>query len=220
MKRGEIAGLVLAAGESSRMGTDKALLPFRGSTFIEVIVQNLRSAGIKRIVVVLGHHAEEIERGANLAGAHVVVNLSYREGQTSSLQAGIRALQTPEPQAILLCLVDHPAVSAEVIKQLCKGYFDSRAPVTIPVFQGRRGHPVVIGRGLFQQLLNLKPVEGANTVIREQFSAARWVETADSMILLDIDEPDDYERLIGANRSSALSSVQVPKETIQDARRS
>lgn len=220
MKRGEVAGLVLAAGESSRMGADKALLPFRGSTFIEVIVRNLRAADIERIAVVLGYHAEEIKHRANLTGVEVTVNANYREGQTSSLQAGLRALQATALEGVLLCLVDHPAVSAEVMRRLCKGYFDSRAPVTIPVFQGRRGHPVVISRVLFQDLLNLKPNEGANAAIREQFSAACWVEIPDSTILLDIDEPEDYERLVGANRDSALSSVQVPKETIQDAGRS
>lgn len=200
MMQGEIAGLVLAAGESSRMGSDKALLPFRGSTFLEVILRNLRAAGIDRRVVVLGHHAEEIERRTNLAGAQVALNPSYREGQTSSLQAGLRALQEARPEAVLLCLVDHPAVSAEVMRQICAGFFNSRAPVVIPVFQGHRGHPVLVSRLLFQKLLDLKAGEGANGVIREHFDAACWVETQDSAILMDIDEADDYEQLSGQER--------------------
>lgn len=200
MMPGEIVGLVLAAGESSRMGTDKALLPFRGSTFLEVILRNLRAAGIDRRVVVLGHHAEEIKRRTNLAGAGVVLNPSYREGQTSSLQTGLRALQAPKPEAVLLCLVDHPAVGAEVMKRLCAGFFNSRAPVVIPVFQGRRGHPVLISRLLFRKLLDLKAGEGANGVIREYFDTACWVKTQDPAILMDIDEAGDYEQLSGKER--------------------
>ena len=88
-----IAGLILAAGESSRMGRDKALLPCHGQTFLENIIHTLREAGIERIAVVLGHHAEEIRQAVHLEGIEVVINSEYQRGQTSSLQAGLRALR-------------------------------------------------------------------------------------------------------------------------------
>ena len=87
-----IAGLILAAGESSRMGTDKALLVYRGRTFLENIIATLQQARVERMVVVLGHHATEIQRAVNIAAIDVVINQDYRRGQTSSLQEGLRAV--------------------------------------------------------------------------------------------------------------------------------
>ncbi|HLI35338.1 MAG TPA: nucleotidyltransferase family protein [Terriglobia bacterium] len=196
MSQGAIAGLVLAAGESSRMGQDKALLEYRGRTFLENILHTLHSAGIGQLAVVLGHHAEEIRQQVNLSGVEVIVNHSYRQGQTSSLQAGLRALLAREIEAILLCLVDHPAIKSELIQQVCQAYQESRAPVVVPRFQGRRGHPVLIGRALFQPLLKLKPVEGANTVLRQYRDQGYELEVNDPGVLWDIDDPTDYRRLV------------------------
>jgi len=188
-------GLILAAGESSRMGRDKALLTYRGRTFLETIVQMLRAAGLERIVVALGHHAEEIQRAVDLRGVQVVINPNYLQGQTSSLQAGLRALEKEEPEAALLCLVDHPAVSAEVVKQLIASFRQSDAPVVIPTFEGQRGHPVLISRQLLPELLSLAPGTGANTVIRKYSDATQLVEVEDRGILLDVDDPETYESL-------------------------
>lgn len=193
-----IAGLILAAGESSRMGRDKALLTYRGQTFLETIIATLREAGIERVAVVLGHHAEEIQRAIELPGVEVVVNAAYRLGQTSSLQAGLRALDAPDLEAVVLCLVDHPAVSAATVRQLVDSFRASPAPVVIPTYQGRRGHPVVISRALFPELLSLGPAEGANTIIRRHRAATHFVEVDDSGILLDVDAPETYRQLEGA----------------------
>jgi len=190
-----IAGLILAAGESSRMGSDKALLAYRGRTFLETIILNLRHAGIEKIAVVLGHHAEEIQRAVDLAGVQVVFNRDYRRGQTSSLQAGLAALQEFSPDAGILCLVDHPAVSAEVIRKLRDRFERTRPAVVIPTCEGRRGHPVVIGRELFPELLALRANEGANTVIRKYRDATQFVEVDDHGNLLDVDDPETYHRL-------------------------
>lgn len=192
-----IAGLILAAGESSRMGTDKALLTYRGRTFLETILQTLGEAGLESIAVVLGHHAEAIQRSVNLQGAQVVINPNYQQGQTLSLRAGLNALDNPELEAVFLCLVDHPAVSVEVVKKLLANFRQSGAPVVIPTFQGQRGHPVVVGRPLFAQLKKLKPAEGANTVIRQYRSVTHFVEVEDEGILLDVDDPETYRRLKG-----------------------
>lgn len=190
-----IAGLILAAGESSRMGSDKALLAYRGRTFLESIILNLRNAGIGKIVVVLGHHAEEIQRAVDLAGVQVVFNRDYQRGQTSSVQAGLAALQEFSPEAVILCLVDHPAVSAAVMTKLKDRFEGARPAVVIPTCEGQHGHPVVIGRELFSELLVLRPDEGANTVVRNYRAATQFVEVDDRGILLDVDEPETYECL-------------------------
>ena len=190
-----IAGLILAAGESSRMGRDKALLTYRGRTFVEIIISTLQAAGIERIAVVLGHHAEEIQRATNLEGVEVVLNPEYRRGQTSSLQAGLRALESPALDAVVLCLVDHPAVSATTVRKLTQSFQQSSTPLVIPTHQGQRGHPVVISRKLFPELLNLGSSEGANTIIRRHRDATQFADMDDPGILLDVDNQDTFQRL-------------------------
>lgn len=192
-----IAGLILAAGESSRMGLDKALLTYQGKTFLENIILTLRDAGIERIAAVLGHHAEEIQKATDLEGVEVVVNSEYRRGQTSSLQAGLRALESPALEAVVLCLVDHPAVSATTVQKLVESFGQSHSPVVIPTHQGERGHPVVISAAVFPELLSLGSEAGANTIIRKYRAATQTIEVEDASVLLDVDEPETYRRVAG-----------------------
>jgi molybdenum cofactor cytidylyltransferase len=213
-----IAGLVLAAGESSRMGRDKALLSYRGRTFLETIVAKLREAEVSRIAVVLGHHADEIGRQVSLPGVQVVTNRDYVRGQTSSLQVGLAALDSrplrcdglafeealptgpkpdgQSPDAVLLCLVDHPAFEPSTVRALIDTFVRTAASVIIPTHCGRRGHPVLIARPLFEPLLALPAYEGANSVIRAWHSQTQFVEVADPGILVDVDDPEAYRALI------------------------
>jgi molybdenum cofactor cytidylyltransferase len=190
-----MAGLILAAGESRRMGRDKALLAYHGRTFLETIIDNLRAAGIEKVTVVLGHHAEIIQRAVNLAAVRVVVNHDYQRGQTSSLQTGLAVVTADSPAAVILCLVDHPAISSDVITKLRDCFESTRPPVLIPTYRGERGHPVVISQSLFPELLALPPEEAANTVIRKYRDATQFVEVADPGILVDVDDPAAYEQL-------------------------
>ncbi len=190
-----IAGLILAAGESRRMGRDKALLTYHGQTFLETIVGNLRAAGIENFTVVLGHHHEVILRAVNLAVVRVVINQNYQKGQTSSLQVGLAAAAADRPEAVVLCLVDHPAISSQTISKLIERFESACPPVLIPTYKGERGHPVVISHRLFPELLALSPEEPANTVIRKYRNATDFLEVADPGILLDVDDPAAYERL-------------------------
>jgi molybdenum cofactor cytidylyltransferase len=192
----DIAALILAAGESSRMGRDKALLTYRAHTFLEMIVTTLHEGGIERITAVLGHHAEDIRKTVNLDGVEVVVNARYREGQTSSLQAGLRHLASRQPRAVLLCLVDHPVLRVAVVRTLIESFRQSNAPVVIPTFEGQRGHPVLICSELFRELLGLSPEQGANTVVHKFRDSTHFVPVDDPGILLDIDDPQSYHGLV------------------------
>ncbi len=190
-----LAGLILAAGESSRMGADKPLLMYRGRTFLETITSTLREAGIRRVVVVLGHHAEEIKQSINLAGAEVVVNQDYRLGQTSSLQAGLRALREGEPDGMIMCLVDHPAITSDTVQELIHRFKATRKPVIIPEFHGEHGHPILVGKELFSQLRSLGPDEGADSVIHRYRDRTEFIPVTDPGILLDVDDPESFRQL-------------------------
>jgi molybdenum cofactor cytidylyltransferase len=203
-----IAGLILAAGESRRMGRDKALLAYHGRTFLETIVHHLTAAGIEKVTVVLGHHAETIRAAVDLSPARVVINQDYRRGQTSSLQLGIEAAAADQPDGIILCLVDHPAISRQVIATLKEQFESSRPPVLIPTHKGERGHPVIISQVLFPELLALPPEEPANTVIRKYRETTQFVEVADPGVLIDVDDPETYERLVEGSRQWAVGSRQ------------
>jgi len=195
-----IAGLILAAGESRRMGRDKALLTYHGRSFLQTIIDNLSAAGIEKVTVVLGHHAEIIQRVVNLAAVRAVLNPNYERGQTSSLQVGLAAAAADLPEAVILCLVDHPAISPGVIANL-KGHFESTRPqLLIPTYNGERGHPVVISRDLFPELLALSPEDPANRIIRKYRAKTQFVEVADPSILIDVDDPAAYERLVEGNQ--------------------
>jgi molybdenum cofactor cytidylyltransferase len=109
---------------------------------------------------------------------------------------GLAAAAADSPDAVILCLVDHPAISTEVIVKLREHFESTRPPVLIPTHKGQRGHPVVISQALFPELLALQPVDPANTIIRKYRDATQFVEIADPGILLDVDEPEAYERLV------------------------
>jgi len=190
-----IAGLILAAGESSRMGRDKALLTFHGRTFLETIISTLQEAAVHNVAVVLGHRAEEIQKAAKLEGVQVVINSEWRQGQTSSLQAGLRALDRPYLEAIVLALVDHPAVSVATLQALITCFRDTAAPLVIPVRELKRGHPVIISRALFPELLSLQSDEGANLVTRKYRDSTQFLEVDDPGILLDVDDEETFRRL-------------------------
>jgi len=108
---------------------------------------------------------------------------------------GLTAAAADSPEAVILCLVDHPAVSTEVITKLIEHFKLIRPPVLIPTHKGERGHPIVISQTLFPELLALLPGEPANTVIRKNRDATQFVEVADRGVLIDVDDPATYERL-------------------------
>ena len=185
-----LSAIVLAAGKSERMGRPKALLPFRGSTFLENILDAIARSPIKNTVVVVGHHRQEI--ASRLSVPNLVFNPDYAQGMITSFQTGIRALP-PDSTGALLFLVDHPLVDTETIKTLLANFAGNR--IIIPVFDGRRGHPVLFSAEVLEEILALPPSQGANIVVRK--NPARIVEVPVDApgILVDIDTPEDFEKL-------------------------
>ena len=186
------AGIILSAGESRRMGRDKALLEYRRTTFLGRIIAVLEPR-VEPLVVVLGHHAEAI-RQAVPSGPRVVVNANYQAGMLTSLQTGIRELP-PDTEAALFTLVDHPAVAEETVELLIGEWAKARPLIAIPRHGGRRGHPVIVKRQVLDEILALGPESSAKDVIRSHRDRTLFVDVDDPGVLYDIDLPEQYERL-------------------------
>ena len=189
-----IVAVILSAGESSRMGKPKALLPVEGQTFIEKIVTVFRMTQVEKILVVLGRHVEEIRPKLTQLPVQVVVNEDYRKGQLSSLQAAIRALEGEDVDAILVHLVDHPFLDSGLVDQMIRRFRETKKLIVVPRYQDRRGHPVLFSSKLFPELLAASLDVGAKEVVRAHTSDTLEIETAAAGVVIDIDTPDEYRR--------------------------
>jgi molybdenum cofactor cytidylyltransferase len=190
-----ITAVVLSAGESSRMGRPKALLPIDGQTFIEKIVASLRQSGREKIVVVLGHNAEAMAQKIAHLPVTVLVNSDYPRGQLSSLQVAVRHLLGDQDcRGMLVHLVDHPYIDAELVNLLIERFEASGKLIVVPRFRGKRGHPVIFARSLFDELLRAPMDQGAKAVVNAHREETLEVETADPGITVDIDTPELYRQ--------------------------
>lgn len=192
-----IAAIVLSAGESSRMGSPKALLPISGVPFIEEIVRALKGTEVDRIVIVLGHHAEEIQKKIAHLPITFVVNKDYAKGQLSSLVAAIRSLGAQEKvDGVLVHLVDHPLISPVLVDHMIDRFYASNKLIIVPRYKGRRGHPVIFSSRLFSELLNTPLEEGAKAVVHAHRDETLEIETDYEGVTIDIDTPEEYRRFL------------------------
>ena len=190
----KLAALILAAGYSSRMGHCKALLPIAGESVVARIVSTFRAADIEAITVVSGHDAEPVEAAARALGVGCVANPDYARGMYSSVQAGIKAL-APDVDACFLLPVDIPLVRAATIAALAAAYVKQPAPISYPRFSGRRGHPPLIARALFAEILSGQGEGGLRALLATQQGDAADVDVLDEGVILDMDTPADYDQL-------------------------
>ncbi|MGH9739866.1 MAG: nucleotidyltransferase family protein [Candidatus Acidiferrales bacterium] len=184
-----LAAAILAAGESRRMGTPKALLPYRGKNFTEHLLEvtNHERVGFKRIVV--GAHAEEISSNVRAGDAEIVVNQEWQSGQLSSIQAAISSLPNGETAGLLLCPVDHPLVSADLLARLIEAFDSSGKVIVLPTYQGRRGHPLIFAEVLYQEILAASPEVGARQVVWTHAADVLEVPTDEQGVVLNLNDP-------------------------------
>jgi molybdenum cofactor cytidylyltransferase len=182
--------ILLAAGESRRMGYPKPLLKVGEQTFIEKLsIELLRI--VPRLIVVLGAHADRIAPMIPAEARIVVVeNPDYRRGQLSSIKAGLSALRE-DAGAAMVHLCDHPLVRPETFAASVAAYEQSRKPIVIARSSGRRGHPVIFDSSIFRELRDAPEEQGARFVVNADPERVFYAEVADPGVYLDLDTPDD-----------------------------
>jgi CTP:molybdopterin cytidylyltransferase MocA len=173
------------------MGSPKALLDYRGETFLDRLVR-VFAARCSPVIVVLGAHAEEI-RTRSTAKCTFLINDGWRTGQTSSMQCGLRSVPA-EADGILFTLVDHPAVAETTVEALAR----PGSLLRVPRFEGRRGHPIWIAKSLLPEFLALPSNGAARDVVRAHAEETEFLDVDDPGVLADIDDPAAYRALIGA----------------------
>lgn len=196
-----LAAAILSAGESSRMGRPKALLPYRGRTFLEHLIEVTRHPRVGVTRIVLGAGAEAIRRhllaggGAGATAAeNILVNADWPKGQLSSIQCAVRSLPPGVTEGLMLCPVDHALISEAVIDRLIVEFDAKRAAVVLPTFEGRRGHPVIFRASLYEELLEASPEVGARQVVWAHAEDVAEVAVKEEGVVLNLNDPAAVER--------------------------
>jgi molybdenum cofactor cytidylyltransferase len=188
-----VAGILLAAGTSSRMGNNKLLFELNGESVLRGAARRALAGGLSPLFVVLGHQEEEARRELDGLPCRIVVNPSYEQGINSSLKAGVAALPA-DTQAAMVMLADMPFVTAEMIAGLIDRYRSSEAPLVISDYEGVNAPPMLYDRVLFGELQAMTGEGCGRQVVKQHRHEAEvlpWPATA----LADLDVPEDYERL-------------------------
>jgi molybdenum cofactor cytidylyltransferase len=177
------------------MGRQKALLTINGKSFVRHLVDIFHRASVTQTVVVVGSGREAFVEHMSGTDVLVAVNERFEEGQLSSIVAGINAIEAFHPDAILVHPVDHPLISGALVDSIIAAFTETSAPVVLPVFKRRRGHPVLFSAAVFAELKSASPDVGARSVVWSHAAEVREVETNEEGVILDVDTPEDYTRL-------------------------
>jgi len=184
-----LAAVILSGGASRRMGSPKALVSYQGASFLEHLLSVTRHPAIGVRRVVLGPDADAISQQVTLPPDEIVINRDWELGQLSSIHAALRSL--PEgTQGMLLCLVDHPLVSAALVDALVRTFLETRAPVVLPMFERRRGHPVIFAAAVYEELLRAPMDTGARAVVWAHNSDLQEVSTTEEGCVVNLNDPD------------------------------
>jgi molybdenum cofactor cytidylyltransferase len=193
-----VAGIILAAGRSTRMGTAKALLLTPdGVTFVARLIRTLVRGGIDAPLVVGRSDDVRLQAEVDSAGARLVSNPDADEGgQLSSLLAGLRKVDRPGVRGVMVIPVDAPMVMADTIARLIAVFTETSGPIIRARYRGRNGHPVIFSRSLFEELRHASPDAGAKAVVRAHQDDIINVDVDDPGVVGDIDTPEDYRNLV------------------------
>jgi molybdenum cofactor cytidylyltransferase len=190
------AGLILSAGASSRMGRDKALLPWRDGTFLSAAIRALQPA-TELVIVVAGANAPSLEPIVNSNAAFMAVNPDPQQGQFSSLQAGLRDVLNRGRDAAIVTLVDRPPAAVETIQQIKAAFLAAGEQVwaVVPEYGGKHGHPFVIGREMIESFLRAPVNSSARDVEHANQAHILYVPVNDPLVAANVDTPEDFDKL-------------------------
>jgi len=187
-----ISAILTAAGESRRMGRPKPLLPWRGTTLVEHQIDALFSGGVSEVVVVVGHEADAVVAQVSCTGARCVVNPDYLQGKTTSIKAGLRAINA-DADAILLLAVDQPRTKS-IVSAVVRAHVSGDYLITSPRYEGHGGHPLIFAASLRDELAAItEEKQGIREVFQAHRDSVQEHALDDPMIRLDLNTPEAYE---------------------------
>jgi molybdenum cofactor cytidylyltransferase len=186
-----ISAILLAAGESNRMGQPKQLMPFGQSTIVERTVDNLLNSAVSETIVVLGYRDEDVRKTIAGKPVKIATNPDYQQGMSTSIIAGLKQVNK-RARAVLIALGDQPFVNSQTITSLVEAFIANSRGIIIPVYQGTRGNPVIIAIKYKGELLNLKGDVGGREIIKRHPDDVLEVAVNCEGVLLDIDTMENY----------------------------
>ena len=189
----EIPAIILAAGQGSRVGKNKALLEIKGIKFLEMIVSSLRKAGFDWILVVGGAEGDSVRKEAERLHANFALNEGWQRGQFSSLKTGLAKLGSGLRGGMVV-LVDHPFVSSDTYRSLVSTFAGSPESIVIPTYEGKRGHPVIIPKEFIVEINEAPDRLTLRDIIRKHDRDILYQSVQDGGIVENIDSPEDLER--------------------------
>ncbi|HEX9332903.1 MAG TPA: nucleotidyltransferase family protein [Anaerolineales bacterium] len=189
-----ISAIILAAGESQRMRQSKMLLSWGKLMVIQQVITTFLNAGIEDILVVTGGAREQVEKAIKQYPVRKIYNSDYASGEMlSSLQCALREMPH-QTQATLIGLGDQPQVQERSVQLICEAYRTNKSSLVVPSFQMRRGHPWLITRLLWNEILDLKPPESPRDFLNKHTGEIHYVDIDTPSILADLDTPEDYQK--------------------------
>jgi molybdenum cofactor cytidylyltransferase len=186
-----ISAILLAAGESNRMGQPKQLMPFDQITIVERTIDNLLNSAVSETIVVLGYKDEEIRKTIAGKPIKIAINPDYQQGMSTSIIAGLKQVDK-KAQAVIIALGDQPFVNSQTITSLVEAFIANNRGILIPVYQGRRGNPIIFAIKYKSELLNLKGDVGGREIIKRHPDDVLEVAVNCEGVLLDIDTMENY----------------------------
>ena len=188
-----ISAIILAAGESKRMGQSKLLLKWREASIFEQTLDNYLASAVNEVNVVLGHQAAEMEKLIGDRSVTIAINPAYTKGMSTSIITGIN-MMSPRTQGIMLALADQPSVTSQTIDKLIQVFRTQKKGIVLPVYHGQRGNPVIFDIKYRDELLALKGDIGGREIVHRHYDDVQEVPVDNRGILIDIDTPEDYKR--------------------------